>query len=257
MGQPDQPTGRGLAPWALFCDDFSASWRAWRRVPGLPLTTVGLVVVERALWEATRETAWFSIPAVVLGIVALGFYGTQRIWYLRGFRNDRLQRGELWSLTRAFLGRFFVLGLLTSLVGAPITIVAANVDGAGRVVAIVGWSLVLDFSLTFVTPAVAFSTRSTMAAVRLGARTIKHTWPRSRWYVLTPGLVATALWWVLPSSSGVGDWAFGLSAVAGSLLALLFKGAGAAFYLRLHPEVGDTGAAYVDTYDNRRDWEWS
>jgi hypothetical protein len=66
---------------------------------------------------------------------------------------------------------------------------------------------------------------------------IAATWPRSAWYVLTPGLVFTSFGYFLPRRS-----ASILVAGVGATIALWFKGAIAAFYLRAHPETDGFGA---------------
>jgi len=71
---------------------------------------------------------------------------------------------------------------------------------------------------------------------------LRETWPASAWYALTPGLTLPALGFALPRSA-LGHWGKVLVGVSGALLALWFKGAVVAFYLRNHPEVGGDGAA--------------
>ena len=104
--------------------------------------------------------------------------------------------------------------------------------------------LVADVALTFVTPALALSVRSCRESLRRGFRTLGETWPSCALYALTPGIafVAISVW--VPTPGGVLGSA--LVAAAGGLLALWFKGAVVAFYLRLHPRVADSGAAYAD-----------
>ena len=99
------------------------------------------------------------------------------------------------------------------------------------------FALLFDVLLTFVTPALAYTTRSVRAALRLGLRMLTKTWPRSAWYALTPGLVlVTAISFARRSPAS-----FLMTAVV-SVVALWFKGAVAAFYLRVLPELDGFGA---------------
>src|SRR5439155_25886579 len=49
-------------------------------------------------------------------------------------------------------------------------------------------AILLDFALTFVTPALAFSTRRAKEALAMGLRMIPSEWPRAALYVLVPPL---------------------------------------------------------------------
>ena len=92
-------------------------------------------------------------------------------------------------------------------------------------------------------------------AWRIGRTTIREAWPLSSWYVLAPGIVSLALARLIPGSEA-GKVALTVLCVLLGMVALLFKGAVAAFYLRLHPDVGSSGAAYEERYDSREDWRW-
>jgi hypothetical protein len=147
------------------------------------------------------------------------------------------------------------LGLATSLAGFPLTIAFALAAGrTGFVVGYVVWWLLMDFALTFVTPALAYTTHSVLEAFRIGRRMIVETWPTSKWYVVTPGLATTALFWARPTGT-IGTWvAVGMGTATG-LLALWFKGAIASYYLRRHNETGYWGAAFRDIDDD--EWRWT
>jgi hypothetical protein len=233
-------------PWATFRGDLRASARAWKTAPGLVVTTGSLLVVEYALGAASVSSAWFFVPIIAVNILAAGFSGTQRIWYLRAFNNERLRASELSPLTTAFLGRFIRLGIVTSLAGIPITTAFTIAAGhTGLVIGSVIWWLVIDFALTFVTPALAFTTHSVRGAFAIGRRMIVDTWPTSRWYVFTPGLAVAALVWTRPLAI-IGAWGAAGIGIGGGMLALWFKGAIAAYYLRRYPETNPDGAVYDD-----------
>ncbi|MGH9197816.1 MAG: hypothetical protein ACRD1T_18995, partial [Acidimicrobiia bacterium] len=197
-----------------------------------------------------------SLLVLPVSLFQNGWYGTERVWYLRIFRERSLSRGEGWSFTWSFFGRFFVLTLLGALIFIPVyTFIFWSAVSRMRgqpgpidfadlrlwrlgIAAVV--ALVAEFLLTFVTPALAYSTRRVREALGIGIRMIKQTWPRCVPYVVVPPLAVTLVTrFFLPESVGIG-WRVAL--LPGSaLLNLLFKGATAAFYLRRF-EVGDNGA---------------
>ena len=204
------------------------------------------------------------LPASLFGI---GWLGTERIWFLRRFSGKQLSRSEGWSFTWSFLGRYLVLGLLVGALAVPLMfflifrIVQSALREPERFVSgsfdpsqLMGSFLVpflvflvlfliLDFALTFVTPALAFSTRKVSTALRIGFRTIKEQWPRSAWYVFFPPLVVALLARWIPITL-FGFWPQLTTIVVSTLLNLWFKGATAAFYLRIYP-TGDDGAVHA------------
>jgi hypothetical protein len=114
--------------------------------------------------------------------------------------------------------------------------------------------IAMDFALTFVTPALAYTTRSAVRALDIGVAMIRQEWPRSALYVLCPPLALNLLSYIFP----VGG--LGLQLVLTSILVLmglLAKGAIAAFYIRQRGSYSDDGAAYITArddydYDRRR-----
>lgn len=167
--------------------------------------------------------------------------GTERIWYLRIFQNATLSADELVSLTRRFIGRYVVLGLLLFVVVWP-AIVLLSVRPTGWVIYVTLWLALIDMALTFVTPALAFGTRSVLEAIGVGWTMLRETWPRCAWYVLAPPLAIGALARVLPRSS-LNPLGSAIVGVCAYLAGLWFKGATAAFYLRRYPS-GVNGAAF-------------
>jgi hypothetical protein len=94
-------------------------------------------------------------------------------------------------------------------------------------------SFVLDVALTFVTPALTFTTLSARRALSIGVDMLRAHWPAAAPYALTPALVVIfgTQMVVQPLAGPAG--AVVASAAAG-LFALALKGATVAFYLR-HP----------------------
>ncbi len=231
--------------WGEFKGDLRASLRAWASAPLLPVISVGLylmVYIPDPWW-------WLALPAVLF---AVGWLGTERIWYLRIYRDEPVTPGELQRLTRAFFGRFMRLGLVAALLWAPLLILAirnADPEQAEEAfttpamwIASAVLSVIIDFTLTFVTPALAFSTKRVGQALRLGLGMLRDHWPRTAWYAIVPPL-AVLLMFRIAEPSSVGIVPRLLIAAGSALLNLWFKGATAAFYLR-RVDVGPQGAAF-------------
>ncbi len=104
----------------------------------------------------------------------------------------------------------------------------------------------MDFALTFVTPALAYTTRSALRALGMGLVMIRQAWPRCALYVLCPPLALNLLHLVYPVGSVTVGLAISSVLVVVSLLA---KGAIAAFYLRERGSYSDDGAAYITWED--------
>lgn len=261
-----------------FAADVKRAWSAWGVAPWLPVITAGLAVAlglpgvlqtlivgepclpSRCTSEAIRSQIRLSLTVSLLFIpVSLfhaGWSGTERIWYLRIFRGRSLSRQEGWSFSWSFLGRFFVLGLIIALVLVPVYLLTfwsllvrvRSQPGPPDLDSLRFWQLavstvavlIVEFVLTFVTPALAYTTRRVTEALRIGIRMIKDTWPKCALYVLVPPFAVTLIARFLPAQVVEVWWRLAL--LPGSaLLNLLFKGATAAFYLRRF-EVGDRGA---------------
>src|SRR5947209_3264718 len=97
-------------------------------------------------------------------------------------RDERIELNEVWNLSWRFLGRFLMLGLLVGLVLAPFAIALYVLAFAGAIADytpretsdelirhVQYWPaflvlaipiVVVDFALTFVTPALAYTTGS-------------------------------------------------------------------------------------------------
>jgi hypothetical protein len=231
----DELTERDV-PANSFPRDLLASWRVWRDQPVLPLLST-------AIWAAPAfvpdEDAylWLALPVLLFNV---GWVGTERIWYLRAFRGRGIGSGEILRFTRAFFGRFARLGVLILAPLIPLIAFAENRELFPWLVSLV-W-VPLDFALTFVTPALTYSTRRVRVAIGIGFRMIRRAWPASAWYVLAPPLAMLAVARLLPSSTVGLPGRFGLT-VGAALLHLSFVGATAAFYVRRH-EVGDDGAIF-------------
>jgi hypothetical protein len=223
---------------ATFREDLAVSLGAWEKAPALPAITVLLGVAFDIPRVVGPGGALISLP---VGLLLVGWLGTQRIWYLRLFRGRQLERQELWPFTFAFLGRYLALGFLAGILFAFVAIpLSVAVNGpVARAIVVLPLVFVGDFVFTFVTPALAFSTRQVSEALRLGWRTLWDGWPATAPYAVAAPLLLIGVGQLLSRTLGAGGFA---ASLVGLLLALLFKGATAAYYLRIH-RVGDGGAA--------------
>ena len=237
----------GNGSWAEFKGDLRASVRAWRVAPLLPVISVGLL----SMHLLPNALSWLSLPALLFHI---GWVGTERMWYLRIYRGQPISAGELLRFTRGFFWRFLRLGLLACVVSLPIPWLAFMVvffmeigDRSQEVISLqpifVSMTIMgflIGIALTFVTPALAFSTNRVREALGLGLRMLREHWPLSAGYALMPPL-ALVLMPRVPGPLSPTLITQTSVMVAAILLNLWFKGATAAFYLR-RVEVGINGA---------------
>ena len=223
-------------------------WRSARGIaatPELLVATLAVFGVGTVLDIASRQSHGPARPAFnvawsVWELMVLGFWGTQRVWFQR-----HLDLGEVIGLTRRYVWRFVQLGLLLLV---PIFTLAMCINVAWTVTGhappdpkdwpgwpLIGYFLFLDAALTFVVPALVDATASPVVALRIGKQLIRRTWPQCVWYLVLPGLTLASLARLIPTSSATPIW-IGF-AVVGPLLALWFRGAIFAFYLRQSPIV--------------------
>ena len=189
-------------------------------------------------------------------LFAAGWAGTERIWYLRAYRGKAIRLEECWKLTWAFAIRYATLGLLIYLVqrGVPLlvdrsTLIPSIAAVLNRLMALVVimiinigllW-IVVYAALTFVTPALAYSTRGVVTALAIGWQTLRHDWPVSAPYALVPPFIGGCLL-ILQELLTLDARALLVVSAVGTLLNLWFTGAIAAYYLRRHG-TADNGAA--------------
>jgi len=250
MGRPFPPES---TPSRLgFGADLASAARALLSQPSVPLVSLAVTL-----------QFFFITNAVKLAVLLflLGWYGAERVFFQRHLQGRSVSLPHLLRLVKPFMGRFLVLGVLC------VTVLATFFDALDRVFGIaipahIGantpvpvklimavLAIVTDFSLTFVTPALAYTTRSAVRAVRIGFAMIGQTWPRSALYVLCPPLALNLLNYVFPFGGLVLQLT---TTFVVTLVGLLAKGAIAAFYLRERGSYSEDGAAYRVPPDRRR-----
>lgn len=254
-----------------FAQDLRHAFKAWRSHPRLPLYSVLIeggpyIVSAIAYWlidypdcsiQDNRECGplFVIVPwaTLIFSLVFAGWFGTQRIWYLRAFRDKQLEPGEFWPLTSAFRARYIVLGILVGVVGMiPVVPLFASSEGrhTSAIVGFAVWAMAIDAALTFVTPALAFSTRKVREAFSIGFTLIKRTWPASFLYVFIPPLALRGAAAAFANQRSAVVFAI-VADVFFVLLLAWFKGATARFYLRFY-ETGEDGAAFREIREGVR-----
>jgi len=244
---------------AEFWTDLASAARALRRQPSVPLVSVVAWLLPAILILSTsgRHSAVLGL-AGFLGYLAslfflLGWYGAERVFFQRHLDGKPVTLRHLLNLVKQFMGRFFVLGLPFGIVFAAFFAAAFKVHPprGGPMPAWFPLTLCvllvpMDFALTFVTSALAYTTRSAVRALGIGFGMIRQTWPRCALYVLCPPLALNILHLLHPVTH-VG-MRLALSAAL-AFVGLVTKGAIAAFYLRERGSYSDDGAAYITAQD--------
>jgi hypothetical protein len=232
--------------------------RPWLSVTSLLILSAPLLVPDA--FNTLVAPVWFF---------AVGFPGTQRLWILRAFRGQPFTFDHAFKATWGYFGRF----IRTQLLVTPVVAVGAGVgwllesDIVGAFVGASVAAILIDFAITFVTPALAFTTKSAREALTLGLRMIRAEWPRTALYVLVPPMAILIIANLIPGVATVRRLratlhaiqmgqrppsipetvrliSAGLAAV-GVLLGLVFKGATVAFYAR-RVDVPPFGASSAD-----------
>jgi hypothetical protein len=141
-----------------------------------------------------------------------------------------------------YFGRFFRLGLMliwpAFALGVIVAIATGGQDHDATAIAIGGvvYGFVLDILLTFVVPELTFVTDSATDAWRSGRAIMRATWPRSRWYLVAPGLAVASFGNLLGRLDHT-IWVAATVSAATAVLALLLKGTILQYYVRVRPQV--------------------
>jgi len=243
---------------AEFWTDLASAARALVNQPAVPFVSLVAWSVACVTTSAPRSIVVRLI--VIVGgwasiFFLLGWYGAERVFFQRHLESKPVALRHLLGLVQPFMGRFVALGIPFGMVVAvPICIMVARSFAAAfkthQSLQVPTWFpasiclllVAIDFALTFVTPALAYTTRSAWRALRIGFAMIRQSWPRCALYVLCPPLALNLTSLVFrPSFLGV---RLALNVVL-VLVGLLAKGAIAAFYLRERGSYSEDGAAYI------------
>lgn len=231
-----------------FWADVGAAARAMVQQPVVPLVTILLGTLPFSVLPYRQASGPMTfVVMITLLLFWPGWVGAERIFFLRQFRAQPAPLGHLLRLVKPFMGRFLALGLVMTLtfgLGAALVrgVQASPHRSTRSVLTGLLVTVVVDFALTFVTPALAFTTRSVWVAIKIGVGLLRETWPRSALYVLFPPLALGLNAVMYPEV----PWLLRLvGAACLSVVALLAKGATAAFYLRERPVPDEDGAAHM------------
>lgn len=236
-----------------FVADVASAAKALLSQPSVPLVSLAVWLLPSVIIASTvpGHRSVGPVLAIMLAttVFQLGWYGAERVFFQRRFHGEPVAVRHLLGLVGPFIGRFVAVGLPFGIVLSGFFFAAFSVHrpGGGPMP---GWFHVgaallllgMDFALTFVTPALAYTTRSASRAMGIGFAMIRQTWPRSALYVLCPPLALNLLHLIHPVSNSAVQWAINPLLLFVSLLA---KGAIAAFYLRERGTYSKDGAAYI------------
>jgi hypothetical protein len=239
-----------------FVADFLWAARALLQKPSVALVSMAAWTLPTLLFAIARgnKNLLAGVIGIGLSLFALGWLGAERKFFRERREGANVSLRELFASVPSYVGRFLRLGILVGfcaaivtgvpIVGAAALAAAHEATLANAIIhaAVLTITVVLDLALTFVTSALAFTTPSAREALRIGIRMIRQTWPRSGLYVLCPPLALNLLSAMYPMHLPV------VTAVRTAglvILALVAKGATAAFYLRERPVSTD---ATVDAH---------
>lgn len=211
-----------------FWGDLKKAVGAWRVAPLLPFLTL---VLQIPIYLQTLSP-WFIALSILLWVFYAGYCGTERLWYLAIWRGQRLP-DSIWRASWRYFARFFGLGvvMMALYLVVAVPLIALEV-GYETVLASVLTTLVIDIWLTFMTPALAYSTDVVKEGMAIGWRMLKEHWRHCLPYVLAPPLATLVFLQQAEESIGTAP-RIGL-AIVGILTYLALKGATAAYYLRHH-----------------------
>jgi hypothetical protein len=241
----ERPLDEKLAP-QTFVDDFVWAARALIAQPSVALVSVAFwaLPLVRTWASRTSPSALFKLAGLAILPLYLGWFGAERVFFLRRLEGKKVSLPDLLESTRSFIGRFLRLGLWVGAAVMPVWVVlflllkhfapaASTPSGttATRLLGIVT-IVVVDVVLTFVPAALVFTTESVREALRIGWAMVRETWPRSALYVVCPPLALNMVNAMYPVHLRAVQF---VTLPALALLGLLAKGATVAFYLRERP----------------------
>ena len=251
-----------------FRADLASAARALRSQPSVPLLSLAPWLLLDAFPDGRSSLpaqAWVVLVCEIGAETAFilfvpGWFGVERIFFQRHFEGRPVQLQYLLGLVKPFVGRFLALGVPFAIVvltfvftlGGLVGIIKFHDSGApvtiplSFMIPLATFFFIMDFLLTFVPPALAYTTRSVTAALKIGVGMIRETWPWSALYLLCPPLALNILHNIFPAGGVLARLTVTCIVV---LVGLLAKGAIAAFYLRERGSYSEDGAAYITAQD--------
>jgi hypothetical protein len=235
-----------------FVADFVWAARAVFSQPSVLLVTFALCcgqVLAVSVARHEHHVGLAALAGLVFFTVGLGWDGVERAFFQRRREGRPVRLPELLISAPSFIARFARLGFLVGLATCPLALGGVSLalmfsaTGAPRLavaasrIGSMAQLIAIDLVLTFATSALVFTTRSAWDALRIGLRMIRETWPRSALYVLCPPLALSTFNAIYRNHVSVAPWLVTTALLV--LLALLTKGATAAFYLRERPASPD------------------
>lgn len=249
-----------LGTWKRFGLDVAASRKVIFSAPAIPLVSgvlgaVGILIGTGSGSDGNVILQLFYVPHL---IIWCGWVGVERIFFLQRFRGEKLRLSRSPALVLRFIPRYLLLFVMLSvpLVVLLSTQFITSSSFAAPILFLGPWlSLVLLVPalivlMTFVTPALAYSTKSTFRGLALGVRFLRDRWGQCKLYALFPILI-----WLVVILLSAGARSFGLltqlgAGVVSVYLILLLKGATARFYIaEIKHDITSEGAAFVGARD--------
>src|SRR5438067_8719144 len=177
-----------------FGADLASAEQALISQPSVPLVSLALVLFPGDTSHSGDHSAVANLVITAAPFAAMLFYagwlGAERVFFQRRLEGKPVSLPHLLRLVKPFVSRFLVLGVffgivflssffaLSDILGMDITHLpdtAAQLPFSFQV-----WIAVLatvpDFSLTFVTPSLAYTTRPALRSVGIGFAMIGQTW---------------------------------------------------------------------------------
>ena len=240
----------GTGTGSEFIPDVRRATAACLASPLLIVLTVVFWAGPTVLNTASRRhsLAFLGTVALVVEIATIGFFGAQRVWLFQLLRGDALSAAEAYTLTKRYFRRFFSLGVLMALVMSPALIAIIAIEAGSHstaahnatLVTVIAGSggLLVDILFTFVVPELTFRAAAATEAWRSGTALLRATWPGSGWYAFAPGVALFAAANAFGGSHRA-VWAAGVESALAAVVALIFKGAILAYYLRLRPDISN------------------
>lgn len=223
-----------------FARDVRAAVAVWPTAPWLPIVSavvggsgfsgVGGSQVDQAAPMSPLAPVLVAAAAVLLlalFVFSMGWAGVERQTYARIWSHEDFTFSEAFGMAWGYVGRFLVLGLLLLIPMIILTWIVQVFVGPLAAAAIA--TFVLYVVLTFVAPALAYDDDRATDALRVGWRMLCRQGRRAIWYAgLVPAVLGVLF--ALSGTNGAAGWVLW---PASALVALVFKGAIAAAYLRL------------------------